>query len=90
MRVLITGARGFVGPYVAKAIAQVFGQDAEVLRSSISRATHNYEDLYDLDVTDIQSVLRQLEHLRPTHVVHLAGLAAVPVAAANAEVAWLY
>lgn len=89
MRVLITGARGFVGPYVAKAIEDEVGSKAEIIRSSISRGSKtSNDDILDLDVTNFQSVLRQLERLRPTHVIHLAGLAAIPFATANSEITW--
>ncbi len=89
MKVLITGARGFVGPYVARAVVDIVGPNTEVIRSSISRESRAPSDeMHELDVTDFQSVLRQLERIRPTHIVHLAGLAAVPAATANSALAW--
>lgn len=90
MKVLITGARGFVGQYVAAAIEKETEGKAEIFLSSIARGVRDSsnERILSLDVTDFQSVLNQLERIRPTHVLHLAGLAAVQVAAANSAVAW--
>jgi GDP-4-dehydro-6-deoxy-D-mannose reductase len=41
-----------------------------------------------LDVTDESAVTSAIRHFAPSHIVHLAGLAAIPAASANATVAW--
>lgn len=65
-RILITGASGFVGPYVRAACAQAF--PAAVLISGAA------------DISDKAAVLAMLDDASPDVVVHLAGIASVPAA----------
>jgi GDP-4-dehydro-6-deoxy-D-mannose reductase len=64
MRVLVTGARGFVGGHLVRCLA---GRGAEVAEL----------DREDGDVCDAASTARAVEAARPDAVVHLAGLASV-------------
>lgn len=61
MRLLLTGANGFTGPHFAKA-AQAQGFTVFPLQA---------------DLTDAPALLAEVGAVRPTHVVHLAGLSAV-------------
>lgn len=65
-RILITGATGFVGPYVRAACAQAFPA-AELIAGGA-------------DIADRAAVLAMLEAAQPEVVVHLAGIASVPAA----------
>jgi GDP-4-dehydro-6-deoxy-D-mannose reductase len=70
-RALVTGASGFVGPYLARHLADL---GAEVWGSSLSgEAAADYRAV-KLDVTDAAQTARVLEELRPTEVYHLAGV----------------
>ncbi|TCD11302.1 GDP-mannose 4,6-dehydratase [Oricola cellulosilytica] len=83
-RVLITGAAGFVGPYVAHALRCMFGSDIDLLLT----AKVEVGGTEALDVTDQKSVNDIVARYQPTHVVHLAGIAVPSVVASSPEVAW--
>jgi len=65
-RILITGATGFVGPYVRAACEHAFA-DAQIIKGST-------------DITDRAAVLAMIGDARPDAVIHLAGIASVPIA----------
>jgi len=73
-RILITGATGFVGPYVRAACAQAFA-GAEIINGSA-------------DITERAAVLAMIADARPDVVIHLAGIASVPVARSNPDQAF--
>ena len=89
MRILITGANGFVGQHLIAAlkalpnspeiVAGTFGSHAS-LSENVSTAA--------LDVTDAAHVLAVIKAERPTHLVHLAGIAAVGQASRAARDTW--
>lgn len=83
MRVLITGAAGFVGPYVADALRRVFGS-LELIQTGMEAST----TVEALDVRDRRAVDAALIRHRPTHVVHLAGIAAPSTASTAPDLAW--
>jgi GDP-4-dehydro-6-deoxy-D-mannose reductase len=69
-RILITGATGFVGPYVQAACVQKF-PGAQIVKARV-------------DVTDRTAVVAMVREVLPDAVVHLAGIASV-AAARNAR-----
>jgi GDP-4-dehydro-6-deoxy-D-mannose reductase len=88
-RVLITGANGFVGPYVAQALRYVCGPNVGIVPTS--RDTGHDPMLgriESLDVSDKDAVRDALVRHSPTHVIHLAGIAAPSAASADPEAAW--
>jgi GDP-4-dehydro-6-deoxy-D-mannose reductase len=88
MRVLITGAGGFVAAHAAHAFAaRVPGVDI-VGASLEGGARPGFSDTIALDVTNAAAIDAALEAARPTHVLHLAGVAAPQQAAADPELAW--
>ncbi|MDX8531106.1 GDP-mannose 4,6-dehydratase [Mesorhizobium sp. VK25A] len=89
MRVLITGARGFVGPYVFVALRSICGSDIAVIATSKDGGSHPVlGQIEALDVTDKIAVQDAIVRHRPTHVVHLAAVAALGAAQADPENTW--
>lgn len=71
VRALVTGASGFVGPYLARHLAEL---GAEVWGGSLSgEAAADYRAVA-LDVTDAAQVTRIFAEVGPTEVYHLAGV----------------
>lgn len=88
-RVLITGAEGFVAPYVIDALREAFGEDVEIVPTAKAGGRDpRLGALEELDVTDAVRVHEVIKRQRPSHVIHLAGIAAVTNAAANVDLAW--
>ncbi len=89
IRVLITGAQGFVGPYVISSLRRICGPDIVLFPTAKDAANDpaTGSDL-SLDITDRASVEDALLRCNPTHVIHLAGIAAPAAASANPDAAW--
>lgn len=88
MRVLITGAAGFVAPYAARALRRL-GVGVEVVGATREAAVlPDFGATVGLDVTDPRGVRAAIEAIRPTHVLHLAGVAAPQTASADPVTAW--
>ena len=88
IRVLITGGDGFVAPFAARAIKHTLG-NAQILftaRRVVEPPTGC--EFAKLDVVDMQTVSRILTGFRPTHILHLAGIASRREAEANPVSAW--
>lgn len=89
MRALITGAAGFVGPYVAKALREGCGADLDIIATSKNGQPHPVlKQVLALDVLDPDAVRSFIASYRPTHVIHLAAMAVPRDAQANPEAAW--
>jgi GDP-4-dehydro-6-deoxy-D-mannose reductase len=89
IRVLITGANGFVGTHLGTKLRDMFGD--RVVIGATSRVAGRHPTLgaiEALDVADAKAVDRAVALFRPSHVIHLAGLAAIGTAIANMSVAW--
>lgn len=89
MKVLVTGGTGFVSGHLIGSLRQEFETDVDICLTSKSGET-SLSDLpvVPLDVTDEAAVMSAIARFRPDHIIHLAGLAAVPAASAQANVAW--
>ena len=91
MRILITGADGFVGKYLIEAltalqnppeiIAGTYGSNTNLSLSANVRSV-------GLDVTDSAQTLAVIKAAQPTHLVHLAGIAAVAQASQLVRETW--
>ncbi len=89
MRILITGATGFVGPHLMRALTLKLGQEAS-LAATAKHAGHlpGFGAVMPLDVTDEGAVDRVVREMRPTAVVHLAAVSSIAGASADAMAAW--
>jgi GDP-4-dehydro-6-deoxy-D-mannose reductase len=87
MRVLVTGASGFMGAYVVDALRRICCE-ADILAYGKTATAALDIPLLGLDVTDAAAVRRTINAERPTHIVNLAGVAAISEANANPEMTW--
>ena len=88
-KVLITGANGFVGPHLGVALRHRFGDRVAIHATSREGGDDPVLGAIEpLDVTDEQAVERTVDRVGPSHIVNLAGLAAIPTAIANTAMAW--
>lgn len=88
MRVLVTGAGGFVSPYVAEALRYT-GGDTTLIPTARAAAHHPVlGPVVALDVTDRAAVREAVAHHAPTHIIHLAAVAAPLAAKADPQTAW--
>lgn len=87
-RVLITGGDGFVAPYAAKAILGSI-KDAQILYTA-RRAMQPPPGcaFAELDILDVGAVIRTMGECKPTHILHLAGIANRSAAEENPAAAW--
>jgi GDP-4-dehydro-6-deoxy-D-mannose reductase len=83
VRVLVTGAAGFVGRHLLAALADTIPQ-----ASIIATALDRHSDLTQLDITDIAATDSLIAREKPDACVHLAGVSAVPLARRDPVRAW--
>lgn len=88
MRVIVTGAEGFVGPHVVDVLANPEAQLDLLLTARSSGAVARGRRCVELDVTDPAAVCALVSDFKPTHVVHLAGMAAATDATRDPDQAW--
>lgn len=83
-RVLITGARGFVGGKLVAAMHR-HGFTGEL---ALCGGPHNTQDQWSWDMRNPNDVFRVVRDFAPTAIVHLAAIAAVTAANRDARQAW--
>lgn len=88
MRILITGAAGFVAPYIADALRHMAPRGCELVRTARKADRTMRAGQYDLDIEDADAVRDCIETVLPTHVVHLAAVSSPPTAGADPDLAW--
>lgn len=89
MRLLLTGAKGFVAPHVAGAARARFGDGVEIFGADLADGAHpDIGAIHGMDLTDPAAVQDFFARHRPTHVVHLGGVSAPPAVDADPELAW--
>jgi GDP-4-dehydro-6-deoxy-D-mannose reductase len=90
-RVLVTGSLGFVGRYLLTALAAALPNDAEIIATT-NTTGDSFEcgkvRIAELDVTSAEQVRAAIMSSRPTHVFHLAAIAAIPAAQQDIRQTW--
>ncbi len=76
MKVLVTGCSGFVGRH---AIAALQHAGHEVVGGDLVCPARFPVPCHELDVRDLAAIVRVLQQVRPAAVLHLGGLAFVPL-----------
>ena len=88
MRIIVTGAAGFVAPYFIRALREA-APNAEIFACTRRRTETNVgEREYTLDITDAEAVSAFIAQVKPTQVMHLAGVSAPLDASADPKAAW--
>lgn len=90
IRILLTGGHGFVGRHLVAALAATEAV-GEILIGGLggeSAVPHPKSRSVRLDVTDPASAREAIARERPTHLVHLAAMAAVGAAQHQPRQAW--
>ena len=88
MRILITGAAGFVAPYIANALRTLAPHECDVVQTVRKADQTTMPNAYDLDIEDARAVGTCIQATRPTHVIHLAAVSSPPTAGADPDLAW--
>lgn len=86
MRVLVTGADGFAGPYVAEALAARGHTVMALSRRSVRSGLTGIASSHIADLVDLAATRAAVEAARPDGVVHLAAISFV----GHADVSELY
>lgn len=87
-RILLTGATGFVGPWLLQAFQQSIFKDAEVFVWKYDPDNREDESLLNVDIRCREAVARSIAKIRPTHIVHLAAQSHVPTSFSQPELTW--
>jgi GDP-4-dehydro-6-deoxy-D-mannose reductase len=87
-KILVTGASGFVGRHLILSLRSQNAQAEIIATSRMGGTDPDLGKIERLNVTDEIAVGDIIRRVRPTHVVHLAGMAAIPSAMAQPDAAW--
>lgn len=88
-RILITGAHGFVGRHLVTRLLELMPAGGElVLVDAHAGAQQTHCRTYIADITNAAQVADVVHAEQPTHLIHLAAIAAVTEATADTRKAW--
>jgi GDP-4-dehydro-6-deoxy-D-mannose reductase len=88
MKIVITGATGFVGPHLVDAVRHLSPTMELVLTSRETAQNGTAEGIEALDITDRASVKELIDRHHPSCIVNLAGIAAPTAANEDPDLAW--
>src|SRR3954452_11377098 len=99
LRVLVTGAGGFVGRHLLTALDKTLASGSEII-AGFATGNGGVPEIWggtdiripvrgvEMDITDRAQVNGVLKAEQPTHVVHLAAIAAVTAATRDPRLTW--
>jgi GDP-4-dehydro-6-deoxy-D-mannose reductase len=90
-RILITGGGGFVGRHLLRALSNVLPDEHAIIAGTFSSKPSSFSGRVrsvPFDITDADQIRSTLMTERPTHVVHLAAVAALQAARLDARQTW--
>ena len=90
-RAIITGLKGFVGPYVADCLREVGIEPVGISRGELlvpHPVPFHDVRIHDVDIRDRESVKKIIADERPELVFHLAAVSHVPTSRANPELTY--
>ena len=76
MKILVTGCNGFVGRHASAALKQA---GHTIVGSDITGLPDAPDPCLPLDVRDLEAIVRTLETVQPEAILHLGGIAFVPL-----------
>lgn len=86
---MITGAGGFVAPFVARAVRAAAGADCTIIGAAQHEGEHpDIGPIAAMDLTDAAAVSDTFARSKPTHVIHLGGVSSPTAAEADPDRAW--
>lgn len=91
IRILVTGGNGFVGRHLVRGLSGRLPPRSEIVVGALGGACAKQDDgarIVNCDVTFPDQVRSVIATHQPTHVIHLAALAAVSVAQKDIRQAW--
>jgi len=88
-RVLVTGALGFVGPYLVDTLRRSYESNIEIIATAKEAGDHALlGPVIAVDVTNRAALEAAICRVQPTHIINLAGIAAPTAANADPEETW--
>lgn len=89
-RILVTGASGFVGPYLIAALKNHFGGEVICIdwSAGVKASTAKADEFLEIDITAKEELFAAMKNCRPTHIIHLAAISHVPTSQSNPQLTW--
>jgi GDP-4-dehydro-6-deoxy-D-mannose reductase len=89
LKIVVTGATGFVARYAIRAIRNVFSTRVDLLLTARkSSIDSELGEIISVDVMNRIEVDEVISKMQPHCILHLAGISGIPAAASAAELSW--